>query len=431
MDDPLSFVVFSLVCSAFFSATEIAFLSANRLHIAVGEERGHATSTLLAGFIKNPSFFIASILIGNTVALVVFGIYMVDLVEPGINQILAELIPFSTQSLRSVLTLFLQTIFSTIVVLLTAEFIPKSLSLINPDRFIRVAIYPMLGFYYFTYFPVWLVVNTSNLMIKKIFRLQPDSEKTAFGLTDLTNYVFAGNIPEMEDGSIKEKPQVDTEILNNAIEFKNIKARECMVPRKEIVAIELEETVEALSALFVESGHSKIPVYKESVDNIIGYCHHFSLFKKPSNIKEILTDLIIVPETMLVNDIMIKFIGKQKSLALVVDEFGGTSGILTIEDIIEEIFGDIEDEFDAIQLPFKKVDDRTYELSARHEIDVLTEQHNLTLPEGDYETLGGFILSITKDIPQTGEVIEHLDYKIIIKSMAGARIDMVTLELLD
>jgi CBS domain containing-hemolysin-like protein len=251
-------------------------------------------------------------------------------------------------------------------------------------------------------------------------------DEPVFSLTDLGEFIKSKIVEDKADG----KYDIDTKIFNNALEFKTVKIRECMIPRTEIVAIDLQSDIEVLKNEFVESGLSKILVYKESIDDIIGYCHSSALFRKPGNIESILSPVIIVPETLLANELLVQFITERKSLALVVDEFGGTSGIVTIEDIIEEIFGEIEDEHDEQDLVDHQLDDKSYLLSARHEIDYLNEKYNWNLPPGEYDTLGGLILSVTEDIPSLNQDIVIEPFKFHIVSIEENRINLVKLSLL-
>jgi CBS domain containing-hemolysin-like protein len=256
-------------------------------------------------------------------------------------------------------------------------------------------------------------------------RLEYSEDKPVFGFTDLNQYIKR----IMEDHHEAAHQEIDAKIFSNAIEFKTIKVRDCLVPRTELVTVDISDGIDELKKAFIESGFSKILVYKESIDDIIGYCNSLELFKKPSKISNILTPITIVPETMLANELMIQFITERKSIALVVDEFGGTSGIVTIEDIIEEIFGEIQDEHDEEDLLEQKIDAFTYVFSARQEIDYLNEKYQLNLPEGDYDTLGGLILTIAEDIPAKNEVINFQHFTFIIESIDENRIDKIQIKI--
>lgn len=409
-------IVATLLFSAFFSGIEIAFVSADRLHIELHSKKGEFTSRIVAKFIKNASRFISTTLVGNTLALVLYGIYMARLLDPIIRTSLPDLL------LNEVVVMFSQTILSTLIVLFTAEFLPKSIFMINPNWMLTIFAIPMDIIYRLMYPVVMLVVSLSKLIITKVLRQKYEEDKPAFRLTDLNNYIKNTLLADEETNV-----EVDTKIFNNALEFKSIRVRECMLPRTEIEAVEINDSIEDLKKAFIDSGHSKILVYKESIDDVIGYCHSLELFKKPKYIESILTPIIIVPETMLANELMIQFISERKSLALVVDEFGGTSGIVSIEDIIEEIFGEIQDEHDDEDWVEQELDANTYIFSARHEIDYLNDKYNWKLPEGDYETLGGLILSLTEDLPKVGDVVKTGDYTFIIQSTHDIRIDNVKL----
>ncbi|MFT6035508.1 MAG: putative hemolysin, partial [Marivirga sp.] len=383
------YTVISLLFSAFFSGIEIAFISSNKLHIELQSQQGIISGKILSRFLKKPSAFIGTTLVGNTISLVVYGIYMAKLVEP----MLINNLPIYLQT--DVFILFSQTTVATILVLLVAEFTPKSVFLLNPNGLLSFFAIPLWLIYYLTYPLVVGIVSLSKLFIKYVLRLDYSEDKPVFGLTDLDHFIK--NTTQVDHQ--ENKVELDKRIFNNALEFKTIKVRECMIPRTEVVAVEIEDSLEELRAAFTDSGHSKVLIYKETIDDVIGYCHSLALFKKPSDIEEILTPIIIVPETMAVNELMIQFIQEHKSLALVVDEFGGTAGIVSLEDIIEEIFGEIQDEHDDEDLVEEKINDSTYSFSARLEIDYLNEKYLLDLPEGDYDTLGGFILSITENFP--------------------------------
>ncbi|MDB4835393.1 hemolysin family protein [Cyclobacteriaceae bacterium] len=245
----------------------------------------------------------------------------------------------------------------------------------------------------------------------------------AFSLTDLNHYIQ--KITPSEDDDEETSTSINTEILNNALEFKTVKVRECMIPRIDIVGVEIEESVEKLRETFIQTGYSKIVIYKDNIDNVVGYVHSSVLFKKPDTIEDVLSNMIIVPETFQANELLPRFTSENKSIALVVDEFGGTAGIVTIEDVIEEIIGEIQDEHDDNGLVEIQIDDNSYIFSARHEINYLNEKYHLNIPEEEYDTLGGFILHLTGDIPKEGEIVVTPKFKILVKTMEGIRIDKV------
>ena len=415
--DYILYTIISLLFSAFFSGIEIAFISSNKLHIELQSQQGIISGKILSGFLKKPSSFIGTTLVGNTISLVVYGIFMAKLVEPVLIQNLPEYLQ------TDIFILFAQTTISTILVLFAAEFTPKSVFLLNPNGLLSFFAIPLWVIYYIAFPIVWGIVNLSKLFIKYILRLEYAEDKPVFGLTDLDHFVK--NTTQVDHQ--ENKVELDKRIFNNALEFKTIKVRECMIPRTEVVAVDIEDTMEELRAAFTESGHSKVLIYKETIDDVIGYCHSLALFKKPNKIEEILTPIIIVPETMAVNELMIQFIQEHKSLALVVDEFGGTSGIVSLEDIIEEIFGEIQDEHDDEDLIEEQINENTYSFSARLEVDYLNDKYQLNFPEGDYDTLGGYILSITENFPALNEVVEQAPFTFVIESMEENRIDLVKL----
>ena len=405
-------ILISLMFSAMFSGVEIAFISADRLHIELQNQQGNLIGRILSRFANNPSKFISTTLVGNTIALVIYGIYMAKAIEPTLQAYIVN----------DILVMLSQTIISTLLVLVTAEFLPKSIFMANPNYLLRVFALPMKFIIWLMTPVTYLIVKLSKGIIVKIMRLEYSEDKPVYNLTDLNNYIR--NTLHIESDS---KVELDTKIFNNALEFKTVRIRECMIPRTEIIAVEVDDTIEELQQTFVESGHSKILIYRESIDDVIGYCHSLALFKKPKKIEDILTPIIIVPETMLANELMIQFITSHKSLALVVDEFGGTSGIVSIEDIIEEIFGEIQDEHDTEDWVELQVNENTWLFSARHEIDYLNDEYNLALPTGDFETLGGLILSITEDLPKIGDSIQVANYSLTIQSMQDIRIETVKL----
>lgn len=407
----LLYIGISLLLSALFSGIEIAFISANKLHIELQAKKGLLSSRILSFFIKKPSFFIGTSLIGNTVSLVAFSTLMTSALHPYFAH-------YGEMNF-----LLLQTISSTMIVLVFAEYLPKSLFLLNPNRLLSFFIYPFVVAAVLLSLPVYLIVTSSKFLLTKILKTPYSEEIPPFSLTDLNYYIQKISPTETNDEEFGGN--INTDILNNALEFKTVKVRECMVPRIDIVAIDCNESIDDLKNIFVSTGYSKILVYKDTIDNLIGYVHSSVLFRKPTSIAEVLSKLIIVPETKPANELLPELTKEHKSIALVVDEFGGTAGIITIEDIVEEIFGEIRDEHDDNDLVEIKLDDNSFIFSARHEVTYLNETYNLGIPEEDYETLSGYILNLTGDIPSVGEVIDTPKIKILIKTMEGVRIDKV------
>lgn len=402
-----------LLLSAFFSGIEIAFISSDRLHIELKASKGSLSYRILTSFIKRQAMFIGTTLIGNTVTLVVYGMLMAKVME-------ALLSPY----MNDILMMVVQTILSTLLVLATAEFIPKSLFLINSNLMLVSFAVPMQVISWILWIPAFITVQLSKLIIVYVFKGNYSEEKPVYGLTDLNNFLH-----ELVNNSNKNvnNADVNTKIFNNALEFKTVKVRDCMIPRTEMIAVDIDSTVNELKRAFIDSGHSKVLIYRQSIDEVIGYCHSSDLFHKPEKIQEIITDIIIVPEAKLANDLMIEFIEKRKSVSLVVDEFGGTSGLVTIEDIIEQIFGEIQDEHDDEDLTEHIIDENTFVFSGRQEIDYLNEEYQINLPEGEYDTLGGLILDYHTEIPKTNDLIIVDQFHFEIKSMDGIKIDRVKL----
>ncbi len=404
-----------MVFSAFFSGVEMAFVSSNKLYFELKAKQDLLSAKIISHFNQKPSQFIGTMLIGNTLSLVAYGIFM----EEYLHHAILTNIPYIT---NEIIARLLASIVATILILTTSEFTPKSIFLINPDAILEFLAIPIWIVNSLMFPLVWLTVGLSKWFITRVLRLNYSEEKPAFGLTDLNHYLQNLN----RKVSTEEENEVDTKIFHNALEFKQVKVRDCMIPRTEITAIELEEGIEGLSQVFIESGHSKVLVYKESLEEVIAYCHSLALFKKPKDIQSILTSIPIVPEAMPANDLMIKFSKERKSLALVVDEFGSTSGLVSMEDVMEQIFGEIQDEYDASEDWIEKqVDEQTYILSGRHEIDYLNEKYEWNLPEGDYETLGGMLISIYEDIPEANEMITLSPFQFQIVSVVDAKIDTV------
>ncbi len=417
MDNSYILIALTLAFSFFFSGIEIAFLSANKLQIELQGKQGVLWGRIMSYFLKRQSWFIGTTLIGNTLALVLFGIYMAQLIEPW----LASNLPQSIND--EVFILIFQTLISTLLILFTAEFLPKSLFLINPNLMLATLAVPFRIVYVILAPLTFSIVYLSKIVIIHVLRIEYSEEKPVFALTDLNNYLKSMLKVRHDD----EDVGLDKKIFHNALEFKTVRIRDCMIPRTEVTAIDVEEGIDKLTDAFIQSGHSKIIVYKESIDNVIGYCHSSTLFKKPQRIEDILTPINIVQETMMANNLMVQLIKEQKSMALVVDEFGGTSGIVSMEDVIEEIFGEIEDEHDDDDLVEEKIDDTTYLLSARLEVDYLNDHYKWQLPKGDYETLAGLILSYTEDFPAEGETVAIPPYSFTIQKTENKLINTVKL----
>jgi CBS domain containing-hemolysin-like protein len=408
-------IILAMVFSAFFSGVEMAFVSSNKLYFELKAKQNILSAKIIAHFNQSPSQFIGTMLIGNTLSLVAYGIFMEEFLH---HLILANL-PWIT---NVIIARLIASIVATIIILTTSEFTPKSIFLINPDAILEFLAIPIWIINTLMFPLVWLTVGLSKWFITRVLRLSYSEEKPAFGLTDLNHYLQNLN----RKVSTEEENEVDTKIFHNALEFKQVKVRDCMIPRTEITAIEIEEGIEGLKKVFIESGHSKVLVYKETLEEVVGYCHSLALFKKPKDIQSILTSIPIVPEAMPANDLMLKFSKERKSLAIVVDEFGSTSGLVSMEDVMEQIFGEIQDEFDDTEDWIeKRLDDHTFILSGRHEIDYLNEKYNWNLPEGDYETLGGMLIHLYEDIPTVNEVITLSALQFQIMTVTDARIDTV------
>tara|TARA_B110000977_G_C11067733_1_gene488421 strand:+ start:813 stop:2072 length:1260 start_codon:yes stop_codon:yes gene_type:complete len=410
----LAIIVISLILSAFFSGMEIAFVASNKLHIELMKKRGELNARLLSPLLKSPSRFIATMLVGNNIALVVYGTEMAQVLEPFIRYV---------SSIDSII-LLLQTLISTALVLVTAEFIPKIVFGLNANKFMSLFAIPALLFYYGLYFIVSLVISLSNFILKHFLGISQPDTKPVFGRIDLQKYI------EEQTAGLKVEDEQDPEIqiFQNALDFSKVKARECMIPRNEIVAIETNEPIENLKEKFIETGFSKIVVYKDNIDQVIGFTHSYELFKQPKDIKSILLPIALIPETITANEVLNLFIKERKSVALVVDEYGGTSGLLTVEDVVEEIFGEIEDEHDSIILEETKIDENTFIFSGRFEIDFLNQKYQLNLPESeDYETLNGLILFKHQSIPLVDENITLEGFNFLILEVNKTRIEKVQL----
>ncbi len=408
-------ICISILLSAFFSGMEIAFVSANKMHIELEKKKDTFLAKILTRLTQKPSKFITTMLVGNNISLVIYGYFMGD--------ILMRL--FANSITNEFLLLITQTIISTLIILVTAEFLPKAIFRIYTNEALKIFAIPAYFFYILFYFISQFISFLSDFVLKIFFNTKEDQVQLAFSKAELGNYITE----QLE--SVDEDVDSEIQIFQNALEFHNVKAREAMIPRTEIIAVDVHESLSNLKQLFIDTGLSKIMIYNNSLDDIIGYVHTFELFKKPKNIRSILLPIEIVPETMMIHDVLNDLIKKSKSVAIVLDEYGGTSGLITVEDIIEELFGEIEDEHDTISLLEEKINDREFNFSTRLEIDYLNETYNLNLKkDSNYETLGGLIVHHTENIPRTGEVIEFNNYQFTILKESASKIEEVYLKVL-
>lgn len=417
MEIQLLIIFLSILASAFFSGMEIAFVSANKIQIEIEKQQETFLSKILTKLTKNPSNFITTMLIGNNIALVVYGYFMGDLLVSFIE-------PYTANSF---LLLLIQTFISTIIILVTAEFLPKAMFRIFANEALRFFAIPAYIFYVLFYFLSLFVSFISDFILKTFFNTYEDEISNEFSKEELGNY-----ITEQLESNNDEDIDSEIQIFQNALEFHNVKAREIMIPRTEIEALDVHESLDKLKTTFIETGFSKILIYKESLDTIIGYVTAFDLFKKQKSIRTMLRLIEFVPESMTIKKILETLSKKKKSVAIVLDEYGGTSGLITKEDIIEELFGEIEDEHDSVDLTEEKINDTEFLFSARLEIDYINETYDLDLPKDEsYETLGGFIVNYTENIPKLNDVILIANFEITIKKVSSSKIEEIQLVIKD
>jgi CBS domain containing-hemolysin-like protein len=421
MDSDLIIIIVCLIFSALFSGVEIAFLSSNRLKVELDKNKGTISGRILGHFYKKEQNFIGTMLLGNNIALVVFGISFANLV--------VEVDHTGAKSLWGIeddaLILLIQTLLSTLLVLIVAEFLPKVIFQLNPNRLLKALSVPIYLIYLVLFIPTQFIMIIS-VFVLKLFKVEITNSEKVFSKIDLEHYVQDIN------NRIKDEAELGNEmqILQNALDFSKIKARDCMVPRLEIISMEVDESIEDLNRLFIQTGISKILIYRDTIDNVIGYVHSFELFKKPTAIKQVMRPISFVPEAIPGKELLEIFTKQSSSIAVVVDEYGGTAGVITIEDVIEEIFGDIEDEHDSEDWLEEKIDDYNYRFSGRVDIDYLNETHKFSLPESDqYETLGGLIINELESIPESGTIIQIGNYKLIIEEVSDRRIEIVSIEI--
>ena len=417
----IGIIILCLILSAFFSGMEIAFVSSNKIYLEIEKKQDDFISKILTKLTQKPSRFIATMLVGNNIALVIYGFLMGDLLMRWFAAFGFRFTDFSN--------LLLQTTISTLIVLMTSEFLPKVFFQIYANSFIKFFALPAYFFYKLFYYISSFLIWISDYVLRKFFKTEGDQINLSFSKVELGNYISE------QMNAVQDHETVDSEIqiFQNALEFSAVKAREIMTPRTELVAVDLYSSVVDLRELFIETGYSKILVYINTLDDIVGYVHSFDLFKKPRSIKSIMIPVEFVPETILIKDVMNLLTKKRKSIAVVLDEYGGTSGIVTMEDIVEELFGEIEDEHDSDEALIEtKVGESTYLFSTRLDVEYLNETYKFEIPENDsYETLGGFIVDYTKEIPQKETQITIGNFQFVIEDATNKKIVLVKMMVLD
>ena len=414
MVEPISIIIIltTLVLSAFFSGFEIAYVSSNKVHLEILKKQEGVIANVLTKLTRKPSKLLATMLVGNNVALVVYGFEM--------GKVMTALLPDFFQNV------LWHTIISTLIILITAEFMPKVFFQIYANQLLKLFTIPAYFFYLLFYPLSSLVMWISDFVLRVFFKTKGDYVPLSFTKVELVDYISE----QLENVPKKEEMDSEVQMFQNALEFSGVKAREIMIPRTEIVAVELNESIENLIATFVSSGFSKILIYNENIDDILGYVHSFDMFKKPKNIKEVLIPIVNIPETIQINEVLNILTRKRKSMAVVLDEYGGTSGIVTLEDIVEELFGEIEDEHDKDNFIEEQLSETEYLFSARLEVEYLNETYHLEIPESEeYETLGGFIVLHNEGIPTQGEKIEISPFTFVIEACSQTKIETVRLVL--
>jgi CBS domain containing-hemolysin-like protein len=405
-------ILISLLFSAFFSGMELAFLSSNRLKIEVDKSKGTLLSKLHSVFYKNESKIIAFILLGNNISLVIYGISSAVILEPTIKGW-----GISSDSL----TLLLQTLFSTLLVLVAAEFIPKSIVQFNPNKSLKIGTFPLFILYILLFIPTHVILFFSWIILKT-FGLDQKTNQKVFSRVDLEHFV--DDLSERIES--EEISTDDMTLLRNALDFSEVKARDCMIPRTEIISVDISDTLDAVKNLFIAKGLSKIIIYRDSIDNIIGYVHSSDMFKSPKSIKQILLPIHFVPSVITGEELLEKFTEQSGNIAIVTDEYGGTAGMVTLEDVIEEIFGEIEDEHDKDDLLEEKLSETQYRFSGRIEIDHINEQYDLKIPESeDYETLGGLVLYELANIPEKNLKLKIDGFTFVVEEVTDRRIETI------
>jgi len=417
----IGIIIACLILAAFFSGMEIAFISSNKIYLEIEKKQDSFLSQILTKLTEKPAQFIVTMLIGNTIVLVVYGFLMGEWVM----QWLANM----GYQLNGISNVMIQTIISAIVVLITSEFIPKVFFQIYANSLIKFLALPAYLFYLLFYFISSFLLWISDFILQRFFQIAGDRVPLFFSKVELGNYI-SEQMSTVED---RENLDSEIQIFQNALEFSGVKARDIMSPRIEIAAVEIYDSVTELRDKFIETGYSKILVYQNSLDDILGYVHSFELFKKPRTIKSVMVPVEFVPETIFIKDVLDLLTKKRKSVAIVLDEYGGTSGMVTVEDIVEELFGEIEDEHDLLEeeLTEKEIGSGEFLFSTRLDVEYLNLTYKLHIPESDsYGTLGGYIVDFTKEIPQKGEQINIEKFHFTIQEATNKKIELVKMKVL-
>jgi len=403
----ISLIIIFLLLSALFSGTEIAFISASKLLVELKKKKGSRRGRIIADFFEKPSEFLGTMLIGNNIALVIFSILMTEALEP-----------FFEDSLNEFGLLLVTTLIITLVVLIFGEFLPKTLFRLYADNILYFLAFPLRFITWLLTIPTWITTKLSNTLLRVVFRTPIEEAEEAFTRLDLENFI--------KSSSTDADDEIDTELFEKALNLHEIKVKACMIPRTEIVSLDVKDSVEDLLNLFQSKQLSRLLVIDDDIDNVLGYVHHQQMLYEPKSIEKIIMEIPIIPETMRVRDLMDLFIKNNQSIAWVVNEFGGTAGVITFEDILEEIFGEIEDEHDTEEFIEEKISETEYLFSGRLELDFLNEKYpELQLPDGEYHTLSGYLVMTTESIPEQGEEIELGAYKFIVVLMSDTRIETV------
>ena len=410
----IAIIVICLLLSAFFSGMEIAYVSSNKVFLSIEKRQQTFSASILNKLTEKPSQFITAMLVGNNIVLVIYGIYSGDLIMKWLENYFV---------LSAFVNLLLQTLLSTAIIVLTAEFLPKVFFQIYANSAIKLFALPAYIFQQLLFWPTKFIIWISDIILKKFFKTEGDQVQEYFSKIELGNYITE------QMNNVSNDNEIDTEIqfFQNALEFSDLKARDIMTPRTELSGVEISDSVTELKELFIKTGYSKLMVYQDSIDDVLGYVHSFELFKKPQDVKSIMIQVEYIPETIYIKDALDLLTKKRKSIAVVLDEYGGTSGIITIEDIIEELFGEIEDEHDlAEKLIDEKIDENSYLFSGRLDVEFLNEKYNFQIPESDsYSTLGGYIVNHTKEIPHNDEKISIDNFEIKVHSASNKKVELV------